>query len=159
MWKDFRVNFSSSCSWKELKSHLPGDSLPLFWTMGKNLGKRYTPSNHDWKSYPGHYFILFRALETKSYEKWPFGVFFHSHSDFLNMNDTDFSFIGLVKLNIERPIFGNEPLLSQVRKTYEFGLVFGRAIPSVCYHLWTRKNENRHSLIMMGEMGRESFCK
>ena len=43
----------------------------------------------------------------------------------LNMNNTEFSFIGLVKLNIERPIFGNEPLLSQVRKTYEFGLVFG----------------------------------
>ena len=55
------------------------------------------------------------------------------------MNDTEFSFIGLVKLNIERPSFGNEPLLSQVRKTYEFGLVFGWAITSVCYPLWTRK--------------------
>ena len=44
-------------------------------------------------------------------------------SDSLNMNYTEFSFIGLVKINIERPSFGNEPLLSQVRKTYEFGLV------------------------------------
>ena len=69
------------------------------------------------------------------------------------MNDTEFSFIGLVKLNIERPVFGNEPLLSQVRKTYEFGLVFNepllsevrktyefglvfkQTIPSVCYPL------------------------
>ena len=40
------------------------------------------------------------------------------------MNYTEFSFIGLIKLNIERPFFGNKPLLSQVRKTYEFGLVW-----------------------------------
>ena len=45
-------------------------------------------------------------------------------SDSLNMNYTEFSFIGLVKINIEIPFFGNEPLLSQVRKTYENGLVF-----------------------------------
>ena len=44
-------------------------------------------------------------------------------SDSLNMNYTEFYFIGLVKLNIERPFFGSEPLLYQVRKTYEFGLV------------------------------------
>ena len=58
------------------------------------------------------------------YEKGPYGVFFHGRSDSLNMNDAKFSFIGLVKSNIERPSFGNEPLLSQVRKTYDFGLVF-----------------------------------
>ena len=56
-------------------------------------------------------------------------------SDSLNMNDTYFSFIGLIKLNIERPSFGNESLLSQVRKTYEFGLVSRRAITSVCHPL------------------------
>ena len=44
-------------------------------------------------------------------------------SESLNINYTEFSFIGLVKLNIQRPFFGNEPLLSQVRKTYEFGIV------------------------------------
>ena len=44
-------------------------------------------------------------------------------SDSLNMNYTEFSFIRLVKLNIERPSFGNEHILSQVRKTYEFLLV------------------------------------
>ena len=59
------------------------------------------------------------------YEKGPYGVFFHGHSDSLNMNTTELTFIGLVKLNIETPSFGKEPLLSQVRKTYEFGLVFG----------------------------------
>ena len=94
------------------------------------------------------------------YEKGPYGVFFHGHSDSLNMNDTELTFIGLVKLNIERPSFGNKPLLSQVRKTYEFGLIFGRATTSVCYPLWTRKNEKRHSSIMMGELREgKHFCK
>ena len=84
-----------------------------------------TPANHDWKSSLRYDFILFWALETKSYEKGPFGVFFHGPSDSLNMNETEFSFLGLVKINIEGPIFENKPLLSQVCKTYEFGLVFG----------------------------------
>ena len=59
------------------------------------------------------------------YEKGPYGVFFHGHSESLNMNDTELTFIGLIKLNIERPSFGNEPILSQVSKTYEFGIVLG----------------------------------
>ena len=58
------------------------------------------------------------------YEKGPCGVFFRGRSDSLNMNDTELNFIGIVKLNIERPSFGNKPLLSQVRKTYETRLVF-----------------------------------
>ena len=61
----------------------------------------------------------FFGLGELFYEKGPCGVFFRGRSDSLNMNDTEFLFIGLVKLNIERPIFWNEPLLSQVRKTYE----------------------------------------
>ena len=69
------------------------------------------------------------------YEKEPYGVFFRDRSDSLNMNDAELTFIGLIKSNIERPSFGNEPLLSQVCKTYEFGLVFGRAITTVCYPL------------------------
>ena len=100
-----------------------------------------TPANHDWKSSLRYDFTLFQALGTKSYEKGPFGVFFRNRSNSLNMNDIEFSFIGIIKLNIERPFFGNEPLLSQVRKTYEFGLIFRQAIPSVCYPLWTRKTE------------------
>ena len=44
-------------------------------------------------------------------------------SDSLNMNYTQFYFIELVKLDIDGPSFGNEPILSQVRKTYEFGLI------------------------------------
>ena len=39
------------------------------------------------------------------YEKGPYGVFFRGCSNSLNMNVTKFSFIGLVKLNIERPFF------------------------------------------------------
>ena len=131
----------------------------LFFSSVDYLRKRNTPANHDWKSSLRYHFTLFRALETKSYEKGPFGVFFRGHSDSLNMNDIEFSFIGLVKLNIERPVLGNEPLLSQVCKTYDFGLVFGRTITSVCYPIWTRKTEKRHSSTMMGKMGKEPFCE
>ena len=99
------------------------------------LRKRNTLANHDWKSSLRYYFIHFWALGTKSYEKGLCGVFFRGHLDSLNMNDTKFTFIGLVKLNIERPYFGDKPLLSQVHETYEFGLVFGRATMSVCYPL------------------------
>ena len=102
---------------------------------------------------------LFFGLDRLFYEKEPFGVFFCLRSGSLNMNDVEFAFIGLVKLNIERPFFGDKPLLSQVRKTYEFGIVFKWAILSVCYHLWTHKTKKRHSSTMMGGMGRESFCK
>ena len=42
-------------------------------------------------------------------KKDPFGVFFRNHSNSLNMNDTEFSFIGLIKLNIERPVLGTNP--------------------------------------------------
>ena len=77
----------------------------------------------------------FFSLGELFYEKGPYGVFFRGCSNSLNMNDTKFYFIGLIKLNIERPFFGNEPLLSQVHKTYEFGLVFRQAIMSVCYPL------------------------
>ena len=74
------------------------------------------------------------------YEKGPCGVFFCGCSDSLKMNDTELTFIGLVKSNIERPSFGNKSLLSQVRKMYVNGLVFGWATKSVCYPLWTCKN-------------------
>ena len=43
------------------------------------------------------------------YKKGPYGVFFRGRSDSLNMNDTKFSFIGLVKLNIETPVLGMNP--------------------------------------------------
>ena len=75
------------------------------------------------------------------------------------MNNTKFSFSGIVKkLNIERPIFGNEPILSQVHKIYETGLVFWQAISSVGYPIWTRKTKKRHSSTMMEEMGRNHFA-
>ena len=37
------------------------------------------------------------------------GVFFRIRSDSLNMNDTEFYFSGIVKLNIERPVLGSTP--------------------------------------------------
>ena len=77
----------------------------------------------------------FFGLGELFYEKGPYVVFFRGCSDSLNMNDTDLTFIGLIKLNIERPSFGNEPLLSQVHKTYDSRLVFRQAISSVCYPL------------------------
>ena len=42
-------------------------------------------------------------------KKEPFGVFFRILSDSLNMNNTEFAFIGLVKLYIERPFLGMDP--------------------------------------------------
>ena len=42
-------------------------------------------------------------------KKYPHGVFFRIRLDSLNMNDTEFSFSGLIKLNIERPILGMNP--------------------------------------------------
>ena len=42
-------------------------------------------------------------------KKDPFRVFFYIRSDSLNANDTEFSFSGLVKLNIERPVLGMNP--------------------------------------------------
>ena len=52
-------------------------------------------------------------------EKDLFGDLLHFHSDSRNMNDTELNFNGIVKLNTERPPFGNETLLSQVCETYE----------------------------------------
>ena len=49
-------------------------------------------------SYPFFWF------EWTIYEKGPYGVFFCLHSNSLNMNDTKFSFIGIIKLNTERPV-------------------------------------------------------
>ena len=42
-------------------------------------------------------------------KKDPFGAFFRNRSDSLNMNDTEFSFIGLIKLNIGRLVLGTNP--------------------------------------------------
>ena len=43
------------------------------------------------------------------YEKGPFGVSLCLHSDSLNMNDTEFTFIGLIKSNDERSYLGTNP--------------------------------------------------
>ena len=66
---------------------------------------------------------LFFDSDRLFYKKGPFGVFFCLHSESLNMNDAEFAFIGLIKLNTEGPFFGNEPLLSQVHETYENVLI------------------------------------
>ena len=42
-------------------------------------------------------------------KKGPFGVFFRLRSDSLNMNNTEYYFIGHVKINTERPVQGMNP--------------------------------------------------
>ena len=81
-----------------------------------------TPTNHDWKSSLRYYFIVFQALETKSYEKGPFGVFFRRCSDSLNKNYTEFVFIGLDKLNTERPFWGTNPSFLRFVKSMSLDL-------------------------------------
>ena len=71
------------------------------------------------------------------------------------MNDTKLDFNGLIKLNTERPSFGNEPLLSHVHKTYENGLIFQWATTSVCYPLWSRKNEKEELILRDEEIKRK----
>ena len=97
----------------------------LFFDSDGLFTKKERSSHHDQKSSLGYYVILFWALETKSYEKGPFGFFLCLRLDSLNMNDTELTFNGLIKLNTERPSFGNESLLSQVHETYENGLISG----------------------------------
>ena len=53
-------------------------------------------------------------------KKDPYGVCFRIRSDSLNMNGTEFSFSGLIKLNIERPILGMNP--SSLRFVKHMGL-------------------------------------
>ena len=72
--------------------------------------------------------------------------------DSLNMNYTEFSFIGLVKLNIERPFLGTNASFLRFVKHMSLDLFKGEAILSVCYPLLTCKNEKRHSSIMMGKL-------
>ena len=95
---------------------------------------------------------LFFSSDWLFTKKGPFWVFFCLHSDSLNMNDIKLTFNVLIKLNTGRPSFGSKPLLSKVREIYENGIVFRWATTSVCYPLWTHKNEKRHSSIMMGEL-------
>ena len=56
-------------------------------------------------------------------KKDPFGVFFHNS---LNMNDTEFSFSGLVKLNIERPALGTNPSSLRFVKHMSLDLSFDK---------------------------------
>ena len=81
-------------------------------------------SSHQLEEFSKVLFYTFWASKTKLYKKRTFWSLLPFHSDSLNVNDTEFTFNGLTKLNTERPSFGNEPLLSQVHKTYENGLVF-----------------------------------
>ena len=66
------------------------------------------------------------------------------------MNDTKFAFIGLVKLNIERPFSGNEPLLLRFVKCMGMDLSSNK-IKRVFVTLFELiKTKKRHSSIMMG---------
>ena len=53
-------------------------------------------------------YLFFRPIRP-IYEKGPFGVSLCLHSNYINMNDTKFTFIGLIKSNGERPYLGTNP--------------------------------------------------
>ena len=92
-------------------------------------------------------------------KKDPHGVFFRIRLDSLNMNDTEFYFGGLVKLEIEKPVLGTNPSsLSFVKhmsldlcseKIYQlFVTLFELVKPKIGTHQsW------------WGKWERESFCK
>ena len=92
--------FSNSLSMKRLSSTCILQTHKSIWRIVSPTGgylffgsdglftKKEHSSQSCWKSSLRYYFILFRALETKSYEKGPFGVFFRIHSESLNMNNT-----------------------------------------------------------------------
>ena len=59
-------------------------------------------------------------------KKDPFGVFFCIRSESLSMNDANFSFSGLIKLNIERPILGTNPSSLRFVKHMRLDLFFDK---------------------------------
>ena len=75
------------------------------------------------------------------------------------MNDTEFSFSGLVKLNMERPVLGMNPSSLRFIKHMILDLSFDELYRVFVTLFELVKPKKRHSLIMMGEKGRESFCK
>ena len=56
-------------------------------------------------------------------------------SDSLNMNYIEFSFIGIIKLNIERPFLGTNPYFLRFVKHMSLHSSEGGAKSSVCYPL------------------------
>ena len=54
-------------------------------------------------------YLFFSSDRLNHMKKDPNGVFFRIPSDSLNMNDTEFYFSGLIKVNIERPSLGTNP--------------------------------------------------
>ena len=75
------------------------------------------------------------------------------------MNDTEFSFSGLVKLNIERPVLGMNPSSLRSIKNMSLDLSLDKLYRVFVTLFEIVKPKNRHSSIMMGEMARESFYK
>ena len=75
------------------------------------------------------------------------------------MNNTEFSFSGLVKLNIERPVLGWNPSSLMFVKHMSLDLSFDNLYQVFVTLFELVKPKKRYSSIMMGEMGRESFCK
>ena len=135
-----------------MKIHLSDGSLPLFRFRLTSYEKGVLQPIMTGRVLLGIILYFFGPWRPNCTKHDPFGGFFHFFLDSLNMNDAKLTFNGLIKLNTERPSFGNEPLLSQVHKTHENGLLFRRATTSVFYLLWTRKNKKRHSSNMMGKL-------
>ena len=70
------------------------------------------------------------------------------------MNDTKFSFSGLVKLNIERPVLGMNPSSLEFLKHMSLDLSSDKLYQVFVTLFELVKPKKRHSSIMMGEMGK-----
>ena len=68
----------------------------------------------------GLYFFTPWGLNLLKNPLWSFLSHFR-HSKYEKM--TEFTFFRLVKLSVEGSFFGNEPLISQVHKKYEYELI------------------------------------
>ena len=94
-----------------MKSHIPSDSLPFFGLGGTTYEKGILQPIMTGRVLLGIILYFFGPYGLNNMKKDPSESSLVC-SESLNMNYTKFSFIGLVKLNIERAIFGKEPILS-----------------------------------------------
>ena len=68
------------------------------------------------------------------------------------MNDTEFAFIGLVKLNTERPVQGTKPSFLRFVKCMRMDLSSDELQRVFVTLFELVKNKKRHSSIMMGKL-------
>ena len=99
----------------------------LFFGSDRLFTKKERSSQSWLEEFSKVWFYTFSGLRDSIIQKMtPFGIFFRNRSDSLNMNDTEFSFIGFIKLNIERPILGKNPSSLRFIKHMSLDLSFDK---------------------------------